>query len=579
MSELEFEIEIKQGFLAEAGQILDAAEDGLVSLRGAGHDTAILEDLFRQTHNLKGSARAVGFEEFGQLAHRIEDALTWVKNGSTPCDQNTCAVLLKGFRALRNFVVGLTADLAFRMDISAVETELSALHPAGTTVPSAPKTVTPGAPANGAPAQETPEAAHPEIAPAANAVPTATEQNSGISQQEATLRVAVQKLDELHNLVGEMMLRQIIVSEHMRRGTLDSPHAAETLESMEKLLDEISHTCLKLRMVPVAQLFKKMRRVVQDVADTLDKDVELILQGEHTDLDKMVVEVMGDPLTHILRNAVDHGIESKETRLKAGKPARARVLLSAEQKADQVLITVSDDGAGMDPEKLLHKAVKKGLISGDQKLTDTQAYALIFLPGFSTKENVTEFSGRGVGMDVVRKAINDLKGEINLKSQPGAGTTFEILLPLTLSIIPGLVLKIAEKKYVIPLNQVTETVDFSKHVVETSTGTGKMINLRGEVIPVFSLREILYPGLSSSTTRPGAGKLDQPGVVINHWGAKASFAVDELLYQQQIVVKGLPPEMAGIPGIVAGTILNDGEPGLILDLHQFIKPKEGNHAA
>ena len=564
MNDLEFELEIKQGFLTEAGQILDSAEDGLITLRGGGHDIPVLEELFRLTHNLKGSARAVGFEEFGQLAHRMEDALTLVKNGSIACDQRVCHVLLKGFDTFRAFVVGLTSDLSFHLDTSAVEAELSALQPTQATLNST---------------QAAPEPAAPiakKDAPASAPVPHNPPPSS---QQDATLRVAVQKLDELHNLIGEMMVRQLIVSEHMRKGSLSSLHAAETLESIEKLLDEVSHTCLKLRMIPVENLFRKMRRVVQDVSDELGKEVELIIQGEHVDLDKMVVEVMGDPLTHILRNAVDHGIESKEDRLKAGKPQKARIHLCAEQKADQVLITISDDGAGMDPEKLYQKALKKGLLPAGQTLSADQAFALIFLPGFSTKEQVTEISGRGVGMDVVRRAINELKGEINLKSKKGSGTTFEILLPLTLAIISGLVLKVAGRKYVIPLNQITETIDFSKYQIETSTGTGKMINLRGEVVPVFSLQHLLHPNQNLATWAQGSGKCDQPGIVVNHWGAKASFVVDELLYQQQIVVKELPSEVTGLPGLTAGTILNDGEPGLILDLHQFIKSKEGSHAA
>jgi len=340
---------------------------------------------------------------------------------------------------------------------------------------------------------------------------------------------------------------------------------------MGKLVNEIQDVAMGLRMTNVRSLFQRMQRAVRDISLAQGKEIAFSTEGEHVELDRTIIDRMSDPLTHLIRNAVDHGIEDAASRSKSGKSERASVRLSARQDNDMVLITVSDDGKGLDPAKLIAKAKEKGIIEETAKLTNDETYALIFKPGFSTKEQVTDISGRGVGMDVVARAVEDMKGSIKIETTLGRGTSFVISLPLSLSIINGMVVGIGQRKYIIPVAQLVETLEYRKLKIETCTRDGRMINLRGEVIPVVSLERILgHP----KDSRPVAeARVSRPGVVISSAGKKISFEVDELFGQQQVVIKKLGPKMENLPGVVGGAILSNGEPSLVLDLQDLSEQK------
>jgi two-component system chemotaxis sensor kinase CheA len=316
---------------------------------------------------------------------------------------------------------------------------------------------------------------------------------------------------------------------------------------------------MAMRMVPVRQTFQKMMRLVRDLGKKSGKLVELELSGEDTELDRQVVEDINDPLMHMVRNSVDHGIEDPEARIKAGKPPHGRLSLSAYHKGGSIVISVSDDGAGLNADRIRAKAVAQGLISPDQVLTESEIHQLIFRPGFSTAEKVTEISGRGVGMDVVRRNIEALRGRVEIQSAPGRGTTFVIKLPLTLAILDGLLLKAAGQRFVLPTFAVAESLQPRPENVHFVQGRPNMIQVRNALLPLASLPELL--GIEEEP-RPA---YERTAVVVDDNGHRVAMLVDELLGKQEVVIKSLGVAFANVRGIAGGAILGDGRVGLILD--------------
>ena len=307
--------------------------------------------------------------------------------------------------------------------------------------------------------------------------------------------------------------------------------------------------------------FARMPRLVRDIAGRLGKKVRLVTSGDQTEVDKTVIEELADPITHMIRNAIDHGIEDADTRLAAGKPAEATIELSASQRASNILITIADDGAGIDRAKVLKSAIAKGIVREDTKLSDDEIYNLIFAPGFSTAEKVTEISGRGVGMDVVRRNISNIGGRINIHTTPGKGTRFTLVIPLTLAVLDGMLVAAGEEKYILPLSSIVESIRPSRGQVRTISGGMQVAAIRGEYIRLISLHRILNI----------PGKVPEPWkalvvVIETENGSKAGLVVDELIGQQQVVVKSLLENFDAVRGISGATILGDGRVALILDL-------------
>jgi two-component system chemotaxis sensor kinase CheA len=387
--------------------------------------------------------------------------------------------------------------------------------------------------------------------------------------EEENLKVNRHKLDSLLNLIGELVVNQSMISGHRSQGTLESEHSDEILGYIEKLVYEIQGISISLRMTPIVPLFQKLKRIARDAGSTLSKTIQFVTEGEHVEVDKVILDRISDPLTHLVRNAVDHGLETDEERVQAGKLEKAIIVLKAEHQEDRIVLTLKDNGRGMNPQKLIAKAVEKGLISPQDVLSNTEAYDLIFKPGFSTKEAVTEMSGRGVGMDVVQRAISDLKGTIQIQTELGKGTEFVISLPLSLSILTGMVVGVDNHKYVVPVSQLVETVELNHFRIESSAGQGRIFNLRGEVIPIYSLSSILRLDKVKDSQFPK--KKSCPGLITVHNGRKISFQIDQIFGQQQIVLKKLGSEMQDLPGVVAGAILSTGEPGLVLSLSDFVR--------
>jgi two-component system chemotaxis sensor kinase CheA len=401
---------------------------------------------------------------------------------------------------------------------------------------------------------------------AANQTASETKQAEAVKSQNplasSLIRVHADKLDHLINLVGELVISTAGVN-LLANQSQNSALIEATLDTAH-LVEEIRESAMRLRMVEIGETFNRFKRVVRDLSKELGKDIRLEISGEDTELDKSVVEQIGDPLTHLIRNALDHGIEQADVRLAAGKPASGTLKLQAYHESGSIIIDVSDDGAGLNRERILQKALEKGLIAEDARLTDSAVHQLIFEPGFSTAAELSNISGRGVGMDVVKRNIQALRGHISIISEAGKGTTFRIRLPLTLAIIDGFMLGVADAHYVVPLDVVHECVELPKeqqHALRSG-----YIELREEALPLLSLRR--YFSLSGTEGRR------QNVLVVQLSGRKVGLVVDELIGQMQTVIKPLGPMFEGLRGISGSSIMGSGEVALMLDMPVLLEDVE-----
>ena len=377
-----------------------------------------------------------------------------------------------------------------------------------------------------------------------------------------SLRVDSSKVDHLINQISEMVIANAKIAERADR--LDDTELGESTTIMTDMLEEVRSSVMNIRMVQVGDSFTKYRRIVGDVAKKIGKNVNFVINGGETELDKMVVEKISDPLMHMLRNSVDHGIESAEDRIKAGKSEIGNVTLSAYPDAGTIVIKITDDGKGLDRDRILEKSISNGIVKEDQQLSDKEIYNLIFAAGLSTSDVVSDISGRGVGMDVVRRNIEDLRGTVDINSTPGKGSVFTIRLPLTLAIIDGFLIQSGNTKYIIPLEMIQECIELSKEYKEQMRGNN-FINLRDSILPLLNIREYLKEEKSQS---------ERENVVVVRYGDyKMGLQVDELYGEFQTVIKPLGEMFVNVPGISGGTILGSGEIALIFDIPKLMEYK------
>ncbi len=403
----------------------------------------------------------------------------------------------------------------------------------------------------------------PPVTPAPAASP-ATERRSGDDRRteqvsRETVRVDRERLDKMINQIGELVIGTSMVEQDWSRFHPDMESSA--LVQLGKIVRDLQEMSLSLRMVPIAATFQKMTRIVRDLSHRLGRQVRLEMEGEDTELDKTVVDQIGDPLLHMVRNSVDHGIESPEERVAAGKSPEGRICLKAYHQGGNFIIEIEDDGRGLDRDRILRKAIERGLVAESETLSEDQIFALIFAPGFSTAEAVTDISGRGVGMDVVRRNVEALQGSISVRSVKGQGCRVIVRLPLTLAILDGLLVRVATESYVIPLLSVVESIKPGSSDVRSVLGRGEVISLRGEIVPLLRLDSML------SLRMAGTKQQESLLVIVEDQGRKYSLAVDELLGQQQVVIKNLETNFQKVPGVAGATILGDGRVALILDIN------------
>lgn len=593
----DFERELKIGFLEEATAGLADAEQCFLELENNPSDMDNLNKIFRLAHNLKGSSKAVGFAEMGDFTHEFETFILMIKNGQLKPTSAIVGLLLNCNDHLAKMVEGLKVNIDAKFDSSALFAEMKAAskssghephgqghgnqsHPSPAPVPAVVFEPEPNheliaeLEAQGflefKEEPSKPLAAQSEVQPTswapaqASAQPPPPAQAGKPSGVEETIRISLSKLENLLNYVGEMVILQSVLRE--QAVVTELVPLKKTVHQLGKVGKEIQDLSMSLRMVPVKPTFQKMQRIVRDTATALNKDVGIQLYGEETELDKTVLEKINDPLVHLIRNSVDHGIEMPEARKAQGKSPKGIVRLSAFHHSGKLVLEVKDDGGGLNAEKLKKKAIEKGILKPGTSLTEKEAYNLIFAPGFSTKELVTDVSGRGVGMDVVRTNVTDLSGDITIDSELGKGTTFRITLPLTLAIIDAMILTFGPEKFVLPLSHVHETLRPTENQIQHSTGLGQLLMLRGENIPIYRLGDFFGRKSHYQSTSMIA-------IVIKSGPKPFAMLVDDILGQYQLVVKQLGPELRHFKGVSGSTILGDGKPSLILEPSELLKRK------
>lgn len=387
------------------------------------------------------------------------------------------------------------------------------------------------------------------------------------STPKQTIRVDLDRVEQLINLVGELVINQAMLAQ--RLDGVDMPHDQAIIDGLDEfrlLTRDIQESVMAIRAQPVKPLFQRMARIVREAAQATGKEVRLSTSGEWTEVDKTIVERLSDPLTHMIRNAVDHGLENGEERIAAGKPSEGVVTLAAAHRSGRIVIEVGDDGGGINRKKVLGVAIQKGIVPADANLSDAEIDSLLFAPGFSTATEVSDLSGRGVGMDVVKKAIQALGGRTSISSRPGFGTTFSISLPLTLAVLDGIVVNIAEQTAVLPLSNIVETLRSETLEVKSVGSDSKVVLVRGVSVPVIDI------GVELGFREPLTTLEDKVFVIVeNHEGDTHAMVVDQIIDQRQVVIKGLEANYGETKGVSAATILGDGRIALILDVDVLVE--------
>jgi two-component system chemotaxis sensor kinase CheA len=416
------------------------------------------------------------------------------------------------------------------------------------------------------PAGATPAQANSGAAPASKPAAAEAKEAGKGGGEHSSIRVSIEKIDELINTVGELVITQAMLSELGRK--LDGSLAEQFrsgLNQLERNMRELQESVMRVRMLPISFTFSRFPRMVRDLAQRLGKQIELKMTGEQTELDKTVLEKIGDPLVHLVRNSIDHGIEAPDARVKAGKSPTGIVHLDACHRGGHIAVEIRDDGNGLDKNRILAKARSRGLVGANDVLTDEQVHELIFMPGFSTAEKTTDVSGRGVGMDVVRRNVKELGGKIEIASELGKGSRFIITLPLTLAIVDGQSVSVGSETYIVPLTSIIESLQLQPQSVNRLSGRGEVFSFRGDYLPIVRLHELF--GIEPRATALHEGLI----VVAEGDGRRIGLFVDELLGQQQVVIKSMEANYGPVDGVAGATILGDGSVALILDLSGLIR--------
>ncbi len=592
--ELGEDTELLNEFCNEGKDLLQDIEQGVLVLEENPTSADTLNVVFRAFHTFKGGAGFLGLEPIKNLAHELESLLDAARRGDLTIDTYITELILAGRDALQQFLGEIgkrlsgalkgepisvpTSDLIARVKARlAGESPAPAAKPQPVAVPVQPV----AAPLQPIAAQAPPAAAVPARAsapvqplapPAAKPAPqktTATKSSPGSSNERLAsfVKLDTQKLDVLVDLVGELVIAQSMVLQHPQVQTLNDRNLARFMRQLHGITTDLQHNAMSLRMVEIRGAFQKMNRLVRDLSGVQGKQVQLVLSGEETEIDRNIVEELGDPLVHMVRNSVDHGIEMPEVRVAQGKPALGTVRLHAMHSGGGIVITISDDGKGLDQNRILAKAIQRGLIDADATPTEKEIFDLIFLPGFSTVDNITDISGRGVGMDVVRASISRLRGRVEVQSTLGQGSVVTIRLPLTMAIIDGMLIGIGTERFIIPSLSIRESFRPLPGVVATSQGRGEVVSVRGKLIPLVRLGDQL--GIESTAKDPCDGII----VVTQSESQPRGLLVDRLIGKQEVVIKSLGSAFKGQASMSGAAILGDGLVALILDIENLGAPR------
>jgi len=566
------DLELLNEFCNEGRDLLTQIEQGLLILEKSPEHRETLNQVFRAFHTFKGGAAFLGLVPIKELAHILESLLDEARRGDLAIDRHMIELILAGGDTLRQFVDGIEEEMRsnFQKQLIRIPTrQLIARVEACLAGEPDPFTITEEPiPRKRDSEGSNPEDHQPKLTNLA-APPGATPLVGGGNRPnppEGTLdglphfvKIDTRKLDSLVELVGELMIAQSMVVEHPGMVDLKGDQLARPLRDLARITSDLQRNAMSLRMVPIRSTFKKMNRLVRDLATSQGKQIQLVVSGEETELDRNIVEALAEPLIHLLRNAADHGIGGVEERLAAGKPPQGTIQLQAGYQGGGICIRIQDDGKGIDPEKIRQRAIQRELVPADFNGTTQDLLSLIFLPGFSTAETVTDLSGRGVGLDVVRGSITRLRGRVEITSMLGQGTSFTIHLPLTLAIIDGMLVAVDGQRFILPTLSIHESFRPQRSMLSTVKGTGQLVNVRGRLIPLLQLSRRL--GLNQEALDPCEGIV----VVIDTGGKLLGVLVDDLIGKQEVVIKGMGETFEQQPFFSGAAILGDGRVALILD--------------
>jgi len=561
------DLDMRDDFIVNSNELMESLDEAILRLEQTPQDRETIEEIFRAAHTLKGASGMFGFKAIERIVHRMENLFDLIRKNELKPTSNMIDVVFYATDTLKIFIAAVKDGKPCGKKTVPIVEALVAASKGKTCQISA----------------KTPEDSQGTQEGAKTQEPTKNK------SEQSTIRVDLARLDMLVNLIGELVIdrtRFLSIEERMHT---DYPalkinaYMTETVQLFGRHMNQIQEIIMKIRMVPIGNAFHKFVRIIRDLSRSLDKKIHLEIFGEATELDKTIVEKISDPLIHLIRNSCDHGIEMPEEREKFAKPPSGRIVLGARQEGNHIVITIADDGKGMDVEKIRQKGVERGLVQPEEKLSSHEIFQLIFESGFSTAEAVTNVSGRGVGMDVVKKQITQLKGSIDVQSQVGEGTTITIQLPLTLAIMQSLLVKLNQEVFAIPLNSVVKSIRIEPDNIK-KVGDTEVIRLRDDVLPLLHLDEVLdlkekenrfwydlgsvkkQEKKSKQGSRNTYNRLYVVVVAIGSKDRRFGIVVDALLNQQEMVIKSIGQIMQDTPCVAGGAVLGNGEIVLVLDM-------------
>jgi two-component system, chemotaxis family, sensor kinase CheA len=545
-------------FLSEAASHLETAEQEILRLEEDPGNLDSIGALFRAFHTIKGVAGFLNLNQIQSLAHAAENLLDLGREGKLRVTGAASEIILQSIDLMKRLMAALEEastqhhPLQPQPGVKELCGQLNAI---------ADKVM------KGEAVDDVEVAPAVESSKAVEA--TSSTQEAGVSKSPASaensVKVATDRLDSLINMVGELVIANSMVTQDVTDSITTNQRLSQHIGHLGKIVRDLQDLSMSLRMVPVNAVFRKMTRLVRDVARKAGKEVELVITGAETELDRNVVDALADPLVHMVRNSVDHGIEPPDQREAAGKPRVGKLELKAYHKGGNIVIEICDDGRGLNKEKILRKAIQNGIVSENDQLSDQDIYKLIFAAGLSTAEKVTDISGRGVGMDVVRKNLEALRGRIDIATEAGKGSTFTIRLPLTLAVIDGLVVKVGGNKYIVPITSIEQSIRPTVDQMSTVQGRAELLNIRNALLPLVRLHRLF--GVQPRTEDPTEALV----VIVQDNDRRVCLLVDELLGQEQVVIKSLGEDMGRVQGISGCAVLGDGNVSLILDVPGIVE--------
>lgn len=556
----EEDVQLVLDFITESYEHIESAEAGLLELETKPGDNEVLNQIFRAFHTIKGMAGFLNLIDIGSLAHSAENLLDLARKGEIVLAGENMDVVFESVDMLKKMFAGLKKSVETGKAVPLqkhLPQLLSKLESLVQDQGFAASLNTPHGQKNDKKLDEiltAKDKPKPKY--------TASQENVKIKTHtsDEKIKVSTARLDNLINMAGELVIAQLMVAEEANTKLTSEHGLNHKVVHQGKIVRELQELSMSMRMVPIAGVFQKMARLVRDLSHKANKKINFSTHGEETELDRNIVDKIADPLVHMVRNSVDHGIESPQHRAESGKNPTGQIELRAFHQAGNIVIEIEDDGEGLNKENILKKAIDNGLVEASQDLSDEEIFKLIFHAGLSTAQQVTSVSGRGVGMDVVRKNIESLRGKIEINSIHGKGTTFTIRLPLTLAIIDGQIVKVGDDRYVIPINSIVRTLRPQAEQLSSIQNRGEMVTVRGRLLPLVRLYMLF--GTVPAIKDPTESLL----VIVEEDSKKCCLLVDELLGQQQVVIKSLGDGLGKVKGVSGGAIMGDGKVSLILDI-------------